>query len=148
MWTDDGRLICHQFHAVRAGFWHCLQCLAPFTCKHNVRKDYLTPPGIDALVAAWASPGLTRRLDAPPRGASGSNIISNRLKALSKSSSDALENSNKAEQRQRKWVDNPQIRLRAASAGCTFLNSQPGTIPPWRPDSATAQPPARHEPYF
>eukprot|EP00959_Pyramimonas_sp_CCMP1952_P161637 3380019-Pyramimonas_sp.AAC.1 len=27
------------------------------------------------------------------------------------------------------------------------MNSQPGTVPFWRPDSVSAQPPARHEPY-
>eukprot|EP00959_Pyramimonas_sp_CCMP1952_P046539 972051-Pyramimonas_sp.AAC.1 len=94
VWTDDGRYICHQYHAVRAGFGHCLQCLTPATCKRNVRVNYLTPPGRDALVAAWASLGLIPRLDAPPRGESGSKVISNRLRATRKSSSDALGNLN------------------------------------------------------
>eukprot|EP00959_Pyramimonas_sp_CCMP1952_P465798 9488937-Pyramimonas_sp.AAC.1 len=29
MWTDDGRYICNRYHAVRAGFGYCSQCLAP-----------------------------------------------------------------------------------------------------------------------
>eukprot|EP00959_Pyramimonas_sp_CCMP1952_P377724 7911939-Pyramimonas_sp.AAC.1 len=49
MWTCDGRCVCHQYHAVRAGSGHCLQCLAPVTCKRNARVNYLTPPGRDAL---------------------------------------------------------------------------------------------------
>eukprot|EP00959_Pyramimonas_sp_CCMP1952_P143606 3006437-Pyramimonas_sp.AAC.1 len=28
------------------------------------------------------------------------------------------------------------------------MYSQPGTVPSWRPDSVSAQPQARHEPYF
>eukprot|EP00959_Pyramimonas_sp_CCMP1952_P332745 6968088-Pyramimonas_sp.AAC.1 len=140
--------MCHQFHAVRAGIGHCLRCLTPVTCKHKVRKDYFTPPYRDALAAAWASLGLTPRLGAPPRGESGPKIISNWLKAMDKNFSDALENVSEAEQRQRKWASNSKMRLRAASAGCTLSNSQPGAVPSKKPDSATAQPPARHEPYF
>eukprot|EP00959_Pyramimonas_sp_CCMP1952_P216365 4525284-Pyramimonas_sp.AAC.1 len=37
---------------------------------------------------------------------------------------------------------------RAALAGCAFMNSQPRAVSSWSPDSASAQPPARHEPYF
>eukprot|EP00959_Pyramimonas_sp_CCMP1952_P276018 5769501-Pyramimonas_sp.AAC.1 len=67
---------------------------------------------------------------------------------MNESSSDALENLNKAEERQRKWVSDAQIRSRAALAGCTSINSQPGAVLSWRPDSASAQPPACHGPYF
>eukprot|EP00959_Pyramimonas_sp_CCMP1952_P160098 3348419-Pyramimonas_sp.AAC.1 len=61
------------------------------------------PPGRDAFVAAWAGPGRSPRLNAPPRRESGSNIISNRLRATSKNYAHALEHFNIAEQRQRKW---------------------------------------------
>eukprot|EP00959_Pyramimonas_sp_CCMP1952_P413974 8673423-Pyramimonas_sp.AAC.1 len=61
---------------------------------------------------------------------------------MNKSSADAVENWNKAEQRQRKWASQAHMRSWAALAGCTFINSQPGTVPSWRPDSASAQPPA------
>eukprot|EP00959_Pyramimonas_sp_CCMP1952_P399972 8380196-Pyramimonas_sp.AAC.1 len=81
MRTADGTYICHQYRAVSAGFGYCLQCLTPFMYTHSARVNYLTPLGRNALVAAWASLGLTPRLDAPPRGESCSNIISNRLRA-------------------------------------------------------------------
>eukprot|EP00959_Pyramimonas_sp_CCMP1952_P187952 3929927-Pyramimonas_sp.AAC.1 len=80
------------------------------------------------MVAAWTSLGLAPRLGATPRGESGSKIITNRLKAMRKSSADALDNLNKADQRQRKWVSNSQIRLRAGLAGSSFVNSQPGAV--------------------
>eukprot|EP00959_Pyramimonas_sp_CCMP1952_P062894 1315054-Pyramimonas_sp.AAC.1 len=66
--------------------------------------------------------------------------MSHMLRSMRKSSSDALDNLNKADQQKRKWVSNSQIRLREALAGCTFVNSKQGTVPSWRPDSATAQP--------
>eukprot|EP00959_Pyramimonas_sp_CCMP1952_P422211 8844547-Pyramimonas_sp.AAC.1 len=58
MWTDDGRYMCNQYHAVRAGFGYCLQRLTPVTHKYNVRTNYVHSRGRDALVAAWASLGL------------------------------------------------------------------------------------------
>eukprot|EP00959_Pyramimonas_sp_CCMP1952_P177945 3719368-Pyramimonas_sp.AAC.1 len=88
LWTDDGRYICSRFHAGRAGFGYCLQCLAR-ACKLNVRVNYLQSPAKDALVAAWTSLGLAPRLDARPQGDIISKRVSNRLKAMKKSFSDA-----------------------------------------------------------
>eukprot|EP00959_Pyramimonas_sp_CCMP1952_P008800 184149-Pyramimonas_sp.AAC.1 len=67
---------------------------------------------------------------------------------MSKSSADALDNLSKTEQDPRKWVNQAHMRSKTASAGGASMSSQPGTVPSWRPDSASAQPPARHEPYF
>eukprot|EP00959_Pyramimonas_sp_CCMP1952_P057321 1196281-Pyramimonas_sp.AAC.1 len=67
---------------------------------------------------------------------------------MSKSSAYALDNLNRAEQRQRKWVNLKHIRSRASWAGCAFMNSRPGAVLSWGPDSASAQPPARREPCF
>eukprot|EP00959_Pyramimonas_sp_CCMP1952_P214991 4498828-Pyramimonas_sp.AAC.1 len=67
---------------------------------------------------------------------------------MSKSSADALGNLSKAEQHQRKWVNQEHMRSKMALAGGTFMISQPRTVPSWRPDSASAQPPARREPCF
>eukprot|EP00959_Pyramimonas_sp_CCMP1952_P036108 755457-Pyramimonas_sp.AAC.1 len=39
------------------------------------------------------------------------------------------------------------MRFKIALAAGTFMPSQPGALPSWRHDSASAQPPARHEPY-
>eukprot|EP00959_Pyramimonas_sp_CCMP1952_P403580 8457020-Pyramimonas_sp.AAC.1 len=60
---------------------------------------------------------------------------------MSKSSADALDNLNESEQRQPKWVSNPEACRRAALAGQTLPNSQPGAAPPWRPDSSVAHAP-------
>eukprot|EP00959_Pyramimonas_sp_CCMP1952_P414066 8675126-Pyramimonas_sp.AAC.1 len=65
-------------------------------------------------------------------------MISNRLRAMNMSSADALDNLSKAEQHQRKWVTNEHRRFKTASAGGTFINSQPGAVPSWRPDSVSA----------
>eukprot|EP00959_Pyramimonas_sp_CCMP1952_P327060 6846478-Pyramimonas_sp.AAC.1 len=61
---------------------------------------------------------------------------------MNKSSADALENLNRAEQRQRTWANSEGARLRLAAAGRTFSSGQPGAVPAWRPDSAAAQPSA------
>eukprot|EP00959_Pyramimonas_sp_CCMP1952_P022352 470596-Pyramimonas_sp.AAC.1 len=61
---------------------------------------------------------------------------------MNKSSAVALDSLSKAEQHQRKWVNDEHIRFMTALAGGTFMNSQPGTVPSWRPGSVSAQPPA------
>eukprot|EP00959_Pyramimonas_sp_CCMP1952_P069116 1442886-Pyramimonas_sp.AAC.1 len=67
---------------------------------------------------------------------------------MSKSSADALDNLAKVEQRRRKWALDEPARNKVASAGGTCVTSMPGTVPSWRPSSASEQPPARHEPFF
>eukprot|EP00959_Pyramimonas_sp_CCMP1952_P395635 8289666-Pyramimonas_sp.AAC.1 len=47
---------------------------------------------------------------------------------------------------ERKWVNGGCTVM--AAAGQTFGNSRPGSVPAWVPDSAAAQPPARHGPFF
>eukprot|EP00959_Pyramimonas_sp_CCMP1952_P299020 6254470-Pyramimonas_sp.AAC.1 len=74
-------------------------------------------------------------------------MSSNRLRAMSKSSADALDNLRKASNISANGLSR-NTRSKAALADCAFINSQPGTVPSWSPDNASAQPPARHEPYF
>eukprot|EP00959_Pyramimonas_sp_CCMP1952_P338961 7098425-Pyramimonas_sp.AAC.1 len=50
---------------------------------------------------------------------------------MNKSSAVASDNLSKAEQRQRKWVNDENIRFKTALAGGTFMDSQPGTVPSW-----------------
>eukprot|EP00959_Pyramimonas_sp_CCMP1952_P279403 5841457-Pyramimonas_sp.AAC.1 len=50
-WSDDGRFICQNFHAVRAA-----------------------APSRDALVAAWTNVGLSPYLRRPPRGESAPKL--------------------------------------------------------------------------
>eukprot|EP00959_Pyramimonas_sp_CCMP1952_P379545 7950387-Pyramimonas_sp.AAC.1 len=95
MWTDDGRYMCAQYHAVRAGFGCCLHCLTPVRYRTYVRANYLQSPGENALGAAWTRLGLKPRLDATPRGDNRFNMASNRLRAMSKSSADAFDNLSK-----------------------------------------------------
>eukprot|EP00959_Pyramimonas_sp_CCMP1952_P052913 1106824-Pyramimonas_sp.AAC.1 len=148
MWTDDGMHIGAQYRAVRAGFGCCLQCPTLVRYRTNVIANYLQPPGETGMVAARTRLGLAPRFDAPPRGENRSEMISNRLRAMSRSSADALDNLSQAEQRQRKWVNQEHIRSTTALAGGAFMNSQPGAVPSWRPDSISAQPLACHEPYL
>eukprot|EP00959_Pyramimonas_sp_CCMP1952_P394985 8275600-Pyramimonas_sp.AAC.1 len=49
----------------------------------------------------------------------------------------------------REWVlNNDGARIEFAVGGQTSSNQQPGTAPTWVPDSAAAQPPARHDTFF
>eukprot|EP00959_Pyramimonas_sp_CCMP1952_P112151 2345178-Pyramimonas_sp.AAC.1 len=101
LWTDDGRFICVNYHVVRAGFGHCLHCLANVMYLTYFKANYLQSTTEDELSAAWATLGLEPRRGDPPRGGNRSMAIADRLKAMSKSSADAWDNLGKVEQRQR-----------------------------------------------
>eukprot|EP00959_Pyramimonas_sp_CCMP1952_P261107 5459289-Pyramimonas_sp.AAC.1 len=49
-------------------------------------------------------------------------------------------------QQEREWANGEYIKM--AAAGQVFGNSLPGNFPPWVPEDAMAQPPARHGPFF
>eukprot|EP00959_Pyramimonas_sp_CCMP1952_P055790 1165781-Pyramimonas_sp.AAC.1 len=67
---------------------------------------------------------------------------------MKESSADALDNLTKVEQHQRKWDLDDLALEKMSSAGGTHVISMPGTVPSWCPSGASAQPPARHEPFF